>query len=426
MKKQLILLLLLLDLGANAQFNHIYQGQVAKADNDSKPISTKAIAKLALDRGLKEIDLGIYGGTLLMHAMSELAVIQQDPKMLDHAVELFGKFKTKEIRGRGSFISYEAGGSGIAYLNYLKQSGELGPQVAEFADKMYRHQKRTADGMMTAPWLNDSLDQIMIDCAFAVTPFMLYSGLAMSKPEYVELAIYETLQLFQVLKDPNGLVHQGRGFAGLHSVSEDNWSRGNGWAAFALAILVRDLPDSHPRKREVNELARQFFTAILKYQNQQGLWNQEMTEHTSYVETSGSGLMLFGIGVCIEKNIIDKTFLPHFIKGLSGYTSYITPEGSISNVTTGCLCPGLGLKADYIKHPWRRDDIHAYGPAVLAFAQAAKMGIKEIFPAKAMGCYVSDYGKAMPPQAYVRYMPEANGNIHWENDRIGLESTARR
>lgn len=391
-----------------------------QAFSQSKPIATEAIAELAMERGLKEVDLGIYGGVLFLHGMSELAVLQKDSKTLYRTIEIFEKFKTKEIKGRGSFISYEAGGTGAAYLNYLKKTDKLNEQVVEFADKMYKNQKRTSEGLMTAPWLKDSLDQFMIDCAFAVTPYMLYAGMSTKKPEYVDLAVFQTLEMFKILKDTNGLIHQGRGFAGLGKISEDNWSRGNGWAAFALSFLVRDLPDNHPKKKEVYELAKSFFTAILKHQNQEGLWNQEMTEHTSFVETSGSGLMLFGIGICLEKGILDKTFLPQFIKGLSGYTSYITPEGSISNVTIGCLCPGKGTKKDYIKHAWKLNDIHAFGPALLAFTQAAKLGIKEITPAKKMGCYVTDFGKPMKPQAFVRYMPEANENICWENDRVAF------
>jgi rhamnogalacturonyl hydrolase YesR len=387
----------------------------------NKPIATEAIATLAMERGLKEVDLAIYGGTLFMHGMSELAVLQKDPKTLDRTIEIFEKFKTKEIKGRGNFISYEAGGTGVAYLNYLNKTPTLSQHVFEYADKMFKNQKRTSEGLMTAPWLKvDSLDQFMIDCAFAVTPYMLYAGMSMNKPEYVDFAVFQTLEMFKILKDPNGLVHQGRGFVSKGSISEDNWSRGNGWGAFALAFLVRDLPDSHPRKKEVNELAKNFFTAILKYQNQEGLWNQEMTEHTSFVETSGSGLMLFGLGVCLEKGILDKSVIPQFIKGLSGYTSYITPEGDISNVTIGCLCPNKGTKKDYIKHAWKLNDIHAFGPVVLAFTQALKLGIREITPAKSMGCYVTDFGKPMKPQAFVRYMPEANGNICWENDRIAF------
>ena len=142
-----------------------------------KPVSTESIAEIALERGLNEVDLGMYGGTLFMQGMSELAVFQKNSKNLLRTIEIFEKFKTKEIKGRGSFISYEAGGSGIAYLNYLNKSPKLSANVVEFADKMFKNQKLTSEGLLTAPWLKDSLDQFMIDCAFAVTPYMLYAGL---------------------------------------------------------------------------------------------------------------------------------------------------------------------------------------------------------------------------------------------------------
>ena len=386
----------------------------------SETIQTEAIAELVLKKGLSEIDLGLYPGSLLMQGMSELAVHQKDPAVLNQAIGLFEDFKSKKIKGRGSLISYEAGGSGVAYLNLLKKTNRFSDLVLEYANKMYNNQKRTSEGLMTAPWLKDSLDQFMIDCAFPVTPYMLYSGIAFDKPEFLDVAVFQTLEMFRILKDTNGLIHQGRGFVKLNSISEDNWSRGNGWGALALAALVRDLPDSHPRKQDVNELARQFFTAVLKYQNQQGLWNQEMTDHTSYIETSGSGLMLYAIGICLEKGILPQSHLPQFVKGLSGYTAYIASDGSVSNTCSGCLCPGKGTKKDYIKKEWKLNDPHAFGPVVLAFTQAARMGIKEIQPTKSMGCYVTDFGKPMKPQIYFRYMAESIGTILWENDRIGF------
>jgi rhamnogalacturonyl hydrolase YesR len=394
--------------------------QPQKAINKTKSVNSKAIAELVLNRGLNSIDLGLYPGSLLMHGMSELTVNTNDEKMLNQAIAIFEDFKTKKIEGRGSFISYEAGGSGAAYLDFLDKTNTLSDQVWSHADKMFRNQKRSSEGILTANWAKDSLDQVFIDIAFAVSPYLLYTGLKYKKPEYVDAAVFETLELFKILKDQNGLIHQARGFNRYKVISEDNWSRGNGWGAFALAILARDLPDSHPRKKEVNELARSFFTAILKYQNQEGLWNQEMTEHTSYVETSGTGLMLFGLGICIEKGILDASHLPKFVRGLEGYMSYISDDGTVSNTCMGCLSPGQGTKKDYIARPWILNDHHAFGPVVLAFSQALKLGINNITPAKSMGCYVTEFEKPIKPQAFIRYMPEANENICWENDRIAF------
>jgi len=384
-----------------------------------KRVATLTVAERVLNKGLATIDMGLYPGSLLMHGMAELSVVQKNPKTLSRALDLFAQFNSGKIDGRGSFISYKAGGSGAAYLTYLKKSPALTEQVARFAEKMFREQKQSTEGILTANWAKDSLDQVFIDMAFAVTPYLLYSGLALNEPGYVDKAVFETLELFRVLRDANGLLHQGRGFQGKGVISQDNWSRGNGWGAFGLAALVRDLPDSHPQKKAVNALAKSFFTAVLSYQNKNGLWHQEMTDTSSYVETSGSGLMLYAIGICIEKGVLDKSYLPAFKKGLSGYMAYIGDDGSVSHTCGGCLCPGKGTKADYKKQGWKFNDPHAFGPAVLAFTQAVKMGITAIDAATA-GYFVTNEASLRKPQTYVRYRPEANGNILWENDRVAF------
>ena len=54
---------------------------------------------------------------------------------------------------------------------------------------------------MTSKHAKDTLEQLFIDVAFAVTPYLLYSGLKMGNREYVDFAVRETLELFRILKD---------------------------------------------------------------------------------------------------------------------------------------------------------------------------------------------------------------------------------
>lgn len=384
-------------------------------------VRTTDIAKRVLEKGLEQADLGKYPGSLLLHGMAELAVVQEDDHMTKRLLNLFSKFKSREIDARANFISYEAGGSGAAYLYYSGKSDALAEQVLSHAEKMMREQKKTTEGLLTAFSAKEHFDQIFIDVAFAVTPYLLYSGLASANQEQVNMAVFETLELFKILDDPaSGLLHQARGFNGLNSISEDNWSRGNGWGAFALAALVRDLPDNHPKKPEVNRLANRFFTAVLKHQNNEGMWHQEMTDGSSFMETSGSGLLLYGLGVAIEKGVLDGKHITEFKKGLSGYLSFIAEDGSVSHTCIGCLSPGKGTKQDYINHRWKINDSHAFGPVVLAFGQAAKMGIQEVSTDQSLGHSVDPKDLKVIPRTYVRYMPDANGNILWENDRVAF------
>lgn len=383
-----------------------------------KEISTGQLIKLVYQKGLQHAELDQYAGSLLLHGMSEYAMLKGNDSLLRQVAGTYQKFGAGVIKAKGNFISYEAGGSGAAYLSWKGAAVKLDSQVLASAEKMMKLQKRTSEGLMTARSAKG--DQVFIDVAFAVTPYLLYAGLKSKNEQYINLAVNETLDLFRILKDgKTGLLHQARGFNGPGKISEDNWSRGNGWGAFAIASLVRGLPADHPKRKEVVALARQFFTSALNYQNKVGLWHQEMTEPASYIETSGSGLLLYGIGVLLEKRVLDRKYLKNFTLGLQGFTSYIGSDGSVSNTCFSCLAPGKGTKEDYINRGWVYNDRHAFGPAVLAFAQAAKMGIDKVSLLNKLG----QFSLVDAPDSPRTYVMAARGvDLAWENDRIGFRA----
>lgn len=385
------------------------------------PVAPLAVADKVLARGLAVSDLGTYPGTLLLQGMSEFGRVSPDQSVLARTIALYQKFPTREIKGRGSFISYEVGGSGAAYLWYHGIADVLAPQVSEAAARMVAQQKRSGEGLLMPPWVVAEKDQVFIDPAFAVTPFLLYAGLAEHRDDYVDLAVFETLELFRILRDKEtGLLHQGRGFQGGGVISQDNWSRGNGWGAMAIAALVRDLPTMHPQRKNVEQVATAFFTQVLRFQNEAGLWHQEMTDVTSYTETSGSGLLLYGLGIMLEKGLLDRKHVADVAHGLAGLTAYIAEDGSVSHTCMGCLCPGNGTKDDYKLRAWVYNDPHAFGAVVLAYAQAAKIGISKIKPLLAPGIFADPANAPGKPRTYVRHDPAGSQNISWENDRIAF------
>ncbi|TCD28367.1 DUF4861 domain-containing protein [Pedobacter psychrodurus] len=382
-------------------------------------VSISEIAKKVLNKGL-ETDLGTYQGSLLLQGQSELALACSDQNILSQAVATFQKFGQKKIDGKGSFVSYKAGGNGAAFLSFKRATSLLATQVKLGASQMFNQQKRSKEGLLIPGWIDEKGDQVFIDMAFAVTPYMLYAGLVEKNKEYVDLAVFETLELFSILRDDkNKLLHQARGFSKAGKLSEDNWSRGNGWGALALAILVRDLPMDHPKRKEVELLAAEFFAAVIKHQNKQGLWHQEMTDKSSFVETSGSGLLLYGMGIMLEKKMLSNKYQSNFLKGINALSSYVANDGSVSHACFSCLAPRNGTKEDYKNHVWIYNDPHAFGPVVLAFSQAIKMGITN-FNNNILGKYGVLDTLSTEVKAYVKYVPERNQDIAWENDRIAF------
>ncbi|WP_373517031.1 DUF4861 family protein [Pricia sp.] len=386
----------------------------------SETVDTRQLVSSVFEKGKEHCDFGFYAGILMLHGISEFALLKGNEDILKEVVSIYEKFGNGEIKPRGNFISYDAGGSGAAYLSWKGATDKLDAQVALVAERMMKDQKRSPENLMTSVDSKYELGQVFIDIAFAVTPYLLYSGLKFEKPEYVDFAVFETLELFKILRDEKtGLVHQARGYQGLGKVTEDCWSRGNGWGAFALAILVRDLPKSHPKYKEVAALAKEFFTAVIKFQDEQGLWHQEMTEPSSYVETSGSGLLLYGLGLVLEDGLIDKKYEKNFETGIENLTSYIGSDGSVTHATFSCRAVNNGTKEDYINHPWVYNDHHAFGPVILALAQAAKMGMGTIHTAQKLGEFcIADSPKV--PRTYVKYA--RGSDMAWENDRIAFRA----
>ena len=92
---------------------------------------TLQIAERVLNKGFSIVNLSKYPGMLMLHGMGEMALVQPEKKddLLRRTIELFKKYRTKEIKGGGSFICYEAGGTGAAMLRYRKVADVLSEQV---------------------------------------------------------------------------------------------------------------------------------------------------------------------------------------------------------------------------------------------------------------------------------------------------------
>jgi unsaturated rhamnogalacturonyl hydrolase len=185
--------------------------------------------------------------------------------------------------------------------------------------------------------------------------------------------------MIRLFRDPqNGLLHQSRGFVGPGAISTDHWSRGNGWGLLALAALAEDLPEAHPCRAEAQAAFADLVAACLRVQGPTGLWHQELPRHDSFVETSGSGIVLYAIGVALQLGLAPNGARAALERGLTAYLGYIALDGSVFHTCVGCLSPKDGTPEAYMAHRHAKDDPHAFGPIILAFSQAATCGITSI------------------------------------------------
>ena len=313
---------------------------IATACGKKESVDCFDLAKTVTTKALTLIDTGHYTGMCLYVGMAELGDRRLDG-IIDDLVS--GRISAKG----GSLISYHVGGAAAAWLAYSGRD-DIKEAVATNAADMWENQYRTKDGFMTGNIQKDRFrDTIWIDLAFAVTPYLLYAGLSEGNQEYIEYAADFTLRIYSILHDAQtGLVFQARSFGSLADgeISTDNWSRGQGWLSMALVALLRDYPVNGPRRAEIESVAKDFYTSVLKYQDEDGMWHQEVSDFSTFVETSGSGLLLAGVGQAIESGILPAEHMSDFKRGLEGLLAYVDPDGSVGHTCQGTLAPGKAIR----------------------------------------------------------------------------------
>lgn len=339
---------------------------------------TLTVAYLAFQKHRTLHPLTHYTGILSLHAYARLALASGSAAILATCRDLLLPFVRGERRVGGNFVTYECGGNATALLLQQGKLPEARDAVRRGAEDLIRNAPRDDQGIFSMP-NRPTRDLVWIDVAFAVTPFLLYAGLALGEDGYLAEAAAQARMLYDLLRDPaQGLLHQCKHFAGPGKLSEDHWSRGNGWALLALAELVRDLPDGDPRRAPVAARFCDLVHACLAVQDDDGLWHQELTVPASYVETSGTGLILYAVGVGLERGLLDASVMDAYRRGLSGYLEYVRDDGAVYHTCRGCLCPGAGTVLDYMARAPLLNDPHAFGPVTLAYGQAYRLGIEAV------------------------------------------------
>jgi unsaturated rhamnogalacturonyl hydrolase len=325
--------------------------------------------------------LAHYTGILSLQALVRLAMATGDATTLALAREELEPFVRGEVAPFGNFAVYAVGGNGTALLHRHGHWPEARAALERAAAEQLAA-PRGAEGVFCRPrGIDRERGMVWIDAAFAVCPFFASCGAAFAREDFLEEAVRQIVPLYRMLLDDScGLVNQGINFDERRVRSADHWSRGNGWGLLALAEIVAEAPPDSAAWRACAPLLGDWLQATLRHANYEGLWFQEMTvtnPKITYTETSGSGLILYALGVAWEHGVVSEAVArPAFDRGLAGLAGYLSAEGSVYNTCVSCCCPGRGEIADFLAKPPMRDDWHAFGPVILLLAQAHALGYR--------------------------------------------------
>ena len=326
-----------------------------------------------------------YFGLLSLFALSQTAIEADDSDLLKKCKDMLALYPDKFDHPRYNFENYRVGGAGKAWLVYKGLWDEEKENIRKYAEKTLLA-PASREGILCWPTDPDK-NKIWIDIVYAVAPFMLYAGLALSEDKYIDFAVSQCFKMYEFFLDKTcGLLHQSRGFMPDKTrVSFDHWSRGNGWGYLGLTELIASLPKDSKHRPKAEEYFCELSRSLLAYQTEKGVWRQELTCDYSWNEASGTGLILYGIGVGLRLGLLDTDIYKEpYKKGIAAMAeNFITPEFSTLMSCIGCLCPGEGDEKGTIKSYLtavyhKTDEPHSFGALMLALTEAHRNGITDV------------------------------------------------
>jgi unsaturated rhamnogalacturonyl hydrolase len=142
------------------------------------------------------------------------------------------------------------------------------------------------------------------------------------------------------------------------------WGRANGWCMLAAVDLLDVLPADHPKRADILRLFRAHARAVAGAQAGDGMWHQMLDRTDTYTETSCSAMFTYALAHGVNRGWLDAgAYGPVAQAGWNGLTTRIDGQGHVTGT-----CVGTGYADDYVYYYHRPhiDDIHGYGPVLLA------------------------------------------------------------
>ena len=196
--------------------------------------------------------------------------------------------------------------------------------------------------------------RIWIDDMFMITAVQAQAYRATGDRKYIDRAAKEMVLYLDKIQLENGLFY--------HSPDAHfSWARCNGWMAVGMAEILRILPKDNPNRTRIMEGYHKMMAALLKYQENDGMWRQIIDDTEAWKETSGTAMFTYAMITGVKNGWLDaKTYGTVARKGWLALITYINPNDELTEV-----CEGTNIKNDRNHYMQRKrivGDLHGQAP----------------------------------------------------------------
>ncbi|MRT55774.1 glycoside hydrolase family 105 protein [Enterobacteriaceae bacterium RIT693] len=250
---------------------------------------------------------------------------------------------TKNVNTMAPFLT-------LAYRYEESKDPAWLPWLESWAEWAMHEMPRTDFGGMQHITLAEENHQQMWDDTLMMTVLPLAKiGKLLGREEYVEEAAYQFLLHVQNLMDrETGLWFHGWSYEGCHNFANARWARGNSWLTIVIPDFLEliDLPESSAVRRYLLQVLNRQVEALVKCQNENGLWHTLLDDPDSYPEASATAGFAYGILKAVRKRYVSAEYADAGEKAIRGIVANISPGGELLQTSFGT---GMGSNLEFYR-----------------------------------------------------------------------------
>jgi unsaturated rhamnogalacturonyl hydrolase len=256
--------------------------------------------------------------------------------------ELMGNQPGSKRRG---FCGTWVCGTALLYLDEARPDPRNRRTADAIAHYIRAGATRSPEGLL-AHWEGNS--QLWVDTLAMACPLLARLARLEDKPAYLDDAVNQLLLSARRARDRRtGLfVHMWDWREERRST--ELWARGNGWVILSLADVFEFLPRTHPRRRELQQLAFGYARDLVKAQNAAGVFHTLMDRTDSPEESSATCMIAYGLLKLARLGVLPSSFRAPALRAWEAVNARWIRDGLVTGVSGGTI---PGAKNVYLDRP---------------------------------------------------------------------------
>ena len=303
-----------------------------------------------------------------VYAMMKVYQSQRDPQTLSDVRAWYERHIKKGLPPRN--INTTAPMLGLVLLYEETRDESYRPLIERWAEWIMSDLPKTEEGgfqHLTSDSVN--AQQLWDDTLFMTVLFLYRAGVALGRPEWMEEARYQFLLHIKYLHaQETGLWYHGFCFEGRHHFGRAFWARGNSWFTAGAVDFLEWLPEQDCVRRLILTTWQEQCAALVRLQDASGLWHTLLDHADSYLETSASAAIAYGLLKGVRLGLLDERFKEPALRAAEAVLGQVGEDGLVGGVSYGTP---MGHDLDF----YRRIPIEptAYGQGLTFLMLTEKM-----------------------------------------------------